>query len=113
MTPDAYLSYFTTQYRDKLDGFLVNDEHAARYSGYYAIFSALLEKKQRDFRIIETGIMRDGTAWSDGKSTFLFYEFLSIFGGELISIDIDQANIDSCKNYMASCSLLFISLGTF
>ena len=67
-----------------------------RYNGFKKIFSELLDKKSDDFHSIETGCSRYPGNFEDGQSTFLFYEFLDLTGGELISIDIDSDAIHRC-----------------
>jgi len=72
-----------------------------RYKGFRKIFEELLNKKSTDFTIIETGCSRK-YGWGDGKSSFLFFEFISIFGGKLISIDIDEKNLRTCSRILRS-----------
>lgn len=99
MDPQEYLAYFAKQYADKLTVYY-NDVLAAdadRLAGFQLIFAELLRRKNRDFTIIETGCLRYRDGWSDGQSSLLFYEFINLFGGKLITLDIDPVNLDTCR----------------
>jgi len=90
-----YLAYFDKTYREKLE------EHpifADRYDGFRKIFLTLLEHKENDFMIVETGTLRKKDNWFDGQSSLLFFEFASFFGGTLLSIDTDQHALETCES---------------
>jgi hypothetical protein len=53
------------------------------------MFRLLLNKKQNNFSIIETGTLRTPGQWKDGQSAFLFTEFVITHGGQVQSVDID------------------------
>lgn len=89
-TPETYLNYFDKHYKRRL---MFRDpwrDYSDRYNGFRKIFDHMLSKKQRDFTIIETGTLRTPSQWGDGQSSFLFFEFVNFFGGELISIDLSR-----------------------
>ncbi len=91
---DRYLAYFDRQYKSKL----VKATHELspnlnRYVGFRKIFEELFKLKEKNFTIVETGTLRKDGNWVDGQSSLLFYEFVSIFGGSLMSIDILPENV--------------------
>ena len=97
---ERYLKYFDEFYRDKLSGRnRIYGVKVDRYVGFRKIFEELLNKKTKGFTIIETGCSR-GFNWPDGNSSLLFFEFLNIFGGKLISIDINRENMDTCREIL-------------
>jgi hypothetical protein len=92
----AYMRFFDDKYNNLLKGGLkVFDCDVDRYKSYRLMFGELLRQRQRGFTIIETGCAF-GSGWCHGRSSFLFMEFLNIFGGKLISIDINQQHVDAC-----------------
>lgn len=104
MTKDEYLSYFDTTYKEKLTAHPV---FADRYNGFRKIFETLLNEgrrtsliEKRGFTIVETGTLRKKDKWTDGQSSLLFFEFLSFFGGELISIDTDRFALETCEKVL-------------
>lgn len=102
ISPDAhsYFVYFEKEYKDKLTFPYPWDYYSDRYNGFRRIFETLLAKKPGDFTIIETGTLRTKDQWSDGQSSRLFYEFLNIFGGKLITIDIDPKALSVCRRVL-------------
>lgn len=118
MERESYLPYFDQQYRDLLSprmklpgikkilsqfhqGKQVSYSPKLRYPGFRIVFEQLLKKKQNSFTIIETGTLRQPDNWAgDGQSSFLFYEFVNFFGGKLISIDVEQKNLDACRHIL-------------
>jgi cephalosporin hydroxylase len=96
-TPQAYLRYFDRKYRSLLQGGLqVFGVDVDRYTSYRMIFRELLRRRRRDFTIIETGCAFGG-GWCHGSSSFLFIEFLNVFGGKLISIDLNPEHMAACR----------------
>lgn len=73
-----------------------------REEGFDIIFKNLLSIKDGDFNIIETGSTRNPGHWTDGQSSFLFAKFVDLFGGNLLSIDIDPTTCEISKNYITS-----------
>ena len=63
--------------------------------GFDIAFRLLLNKRQQDFSIIETGTLRNPGQWKDGQSAWLFTEFVIYYGGTVRSVDIDP---EACKN---------------
>jgi hypothetical protein len=95
---DKYLDYFEKAYKKKLSWNIVMwGEQVDRYKGFRRIFEGLLENKKKDYTIVETGTLRTEDNWADGQSSLLFYEFINIFGGKLISIDINKDAIKICE----------------
>jgi hypothetical protein len=48
--------------------------------GFDIIFRLLLNQKQSNFNIIETGTLRIPGNWMDGQSAKLFTEFVDLYG---------------------------------
>ena len=94
MTKNEYLAFFDATYKERLEAHPV---FADRYNGFRKIFEELLKNKEREFTIIETGTLRKKNTWTDGQSSLLFFEFMSFFGGTLISIDTDENALETCR----------------
>lgn len=47
--------------------------------------------------ILETGTIRRHNDWGAGMSTLLFGWYVKEFGGRVITVDVDAANIQTCK----------------
>jgi hypothetical protein len=71
-----------------------------RSNGFQIIFDQLLEIKQENFQIIETGTVRNPMNWKDGNSGFLFAEFVKEYGGFVRSVDIDQNAVNTANNFV-------------
>ncbi len=96
---NKYQEYFDKHYKDHL---LNTNNYSDRYYGFSIMFNELLKKKGGNFNIIETGTIRDSNNWCDGQSTLLFYDFMRNYGGNLLSIDINQHYLDLCKQFITS-----------
>ena len=60
--------------------------------------SALNLFRQRDGKtIVETGTTRQFDDWGAGQSTLVFGDYLSRYGGQLYTCDINPTNIATCK----------------
>ena len=68
--------------------------------GFKLIFKLLLENKNSNFNIIETGTLRKINSWSDGQSAFLFTEFVKQFGGNVQSVDIDPNAVVTANKHI-------------
>ena len=98
----GYLRYFDASYRNRLAGGLqVFGVDVDRYKSFRLIFETLLRRKSRDFTIIETGCSFTG-GFCHGNSSMLFFEFLNIFGGKLISIDLDPRHMEACTRIVSA-----------
>lgn len=97
MTPDQFFEHFDTNYKQKLqpEPFIKN-----RYHGFKRMFQHLLAKKDSDFTIVETGSLRWEDNWLEGQSSLIFGEFLNVFGGRLITIDLDPESSQACKQIL-------------
>jgi cephalosporin hydroxylase len=99
---EAYLRYYDHTYKRLLQGGItVFGVDVDRYTSYRLIFEELLSRKEHNFTIIETGCAFGG-GWCHGSSSFLFMEFLNVFGGKLISIDINQEHMDACGRLIST-----------
>ena len=97
-----YLAYFEKTYKKKLNtNFIIHGTQVHRYDGFRKIFETLLNNKNGGFTIVETGALRIKHNWTDGQSSLLFYEFLALFGGKLISIDNDKDAIKTCGEILS------------
>ena len=71
------------------------------------VFELLDEKKDKNYLIVETGCMRaDHTPpgsplalGDDGASTYIFDDFINYYDGEVLSVDIKQANVDYANEH--------------
>ena len=73
-----------------------------RAVGFDIIFRLLLNQKQSNFNIIETGTLRTPCNWMDGQSARLFTEFVDLYGGQVRSVDIDSQACESARNTITS-----------
>ena len=91
----TWLEYYRSTYYPKLDinftgakGMLADGMYN-RACGFDIMWRLLLKQRSQDFRIIETGTLRDPGNWADGQSARLFTEFVDWHGGQMRSVDID------------------------
>jgi len=72
---------------------------------FKAAFSALLERQQEGYVIVETGAMREPVgsdlSFSDGASTWLFDQFVNRHGGQVVSCELDE---ERCRAVAAQVS---------
>ena len=73
-----------------------------RAVGFDVIFRLLLNQKQSNFNIIETGTLRTPGNWMDGQSARLFTEFVDLYGGQMRSVDIDSVACEAARNTIVS-----------
>jgi len=73
-----------------------------RAVGFDIIFRLLLNQKQSNFTIIETGTVRTPNNWTDGQSAWLFTEFVDQHQGKVRSVDIDPQACDAAKSFITS-----------
>ena len=73
-----------------------------RAVGFDIIFRLLLNQKQSNFNIIETGTLRTPGNWMDGQSARLFTEFVDLYGGQVRSVDIDSVACEAARNTIVS-----------
>jgi hypothetical protein len=84
--------------------------HCQRGNGFQLMFEKLLLNKSADFKIIETGTLRNPGNWKDGQSAQLFTEFVDSHGGSVRSVDIDTNAVNTAnsaiesKNFKSHCS---------
>jgi hypothetical protein len=74
-----------------------------RADSFLKVFQLLEEKEEAHYCILETGCMRQDHGsmcfGDDGCSSFLFNEFLKYNNGQLISVDINQKNVDYANSF--------------
>ena len=73
-----------------------------RAIGFDIIFRLLLNQKQSNFNIIETGTLRTPDNWMDGQSARLFTEFVDLYSGQMRSVDIDSVACETARNTITS-----------
>jgi hypothetical protein len=73
-----------------------------RAVGFDVIFRLLLNQKQSNFNIVETGTLRTPGNWMDGQSARLFTEFVDLYGGQMRSVDIDSMACEVARNTITS-----------
>ena len=73
-----------------------------RAVGFDIIFRLLLNQKQSNFNIVETGTLRTPGNWMDGQSARLFSDFVELYGGQMRSVDIDSQACEAARNTIAS-----------
>jgi hypothetical protein len=73
-----------------------------RAVGFDIIFRLLLNQKQSNFNIVETGTLRTPGNWMDGQSARLFTEFVDLYGGQMRSVDIDGQACEAARNTLTS-----------
>ena len=66
------------------------------------VFELLDQKENKNFLIVETGCMRADhgrlALGDDGASTYVFDDFINFYDGEVISVDINQNNVDHARS---------------
>ena len=69
-----------------------------RASSLSIVFELLDQKEDKNFLIVETGCMRADhgqlALGDDGASTFIFDDFINYYDGEVLSVDINQDNVN-------------------
>ncbi len=83
-------SWFDKKYREKLRG---------RYWTMRTALNLLYLKPRHN--MVETGCQRLPNDWGSGSSTYIFGEFISMYRGHLLTIDISPENIEACKKITA------------
>jgi len=99
----TWLEHYRSTYYPKLDinftgakGMLAAGMYN-RACGFDIMWRLLLKQRSQDFRIIETGTLRDPGNWTDGQSARLFTEFVDWHGGQMRSVDIDPHACDIAR----------------
>ena len=73
-----------------------------RAVGFDIIFRLLLNRKQENFEVVETGTLRTPDNWMDGQSARLFTEFVDLYNGRMRSVDIDSVACQVARNTIVS-----------
>ena len=73
-----------------------------RAVGFDIIFRLLLNQKQSNFNIVETGTLRTPGNWMDGQSARLFTEFVDLYDGQVRSVDIDSMACEAARGTIVS-----------
>jgi len=86
-----------------------------RATSFEIVFDLLDQKKDKNFTILETGCMRDDhtpvgsplALGDDGASTYIFDDFVNYYDGEVISVDIKQANVDFANKHTSDRTTVY------
>ena len=73
-----------------------------RADGFNLVFAYLESLNQDEYRIIETGTLRNPGNWKDGQSARLFTEFVEHYGGSVRSVDIDPSAVMCARSTITS-----------
>ncbi len=79
-------NWFDQKYRIKSDG---------RYPTFKTALNLMNQLGGKN--IVETGTTRMVDDYGAGYSTVMFADYLTKYGGKIWTVDISQANIDTCK----------------
>ena len=116
MNQKTWIDNFTASYQQILSPRIsgakrgLQEGIGQRFLGFRMMFELLLEQKNSNFYIIETGTLRNPGNWKDGQSARLFTEFVDQFGGQVKSVDIDPTAVDTANqsilssNFTSQCS---------
>jgi predicted O-methyltransferase YrrM len=74
-----------------------------RFDTFKIVLKCLYERVDNPF-IFETGTLRLENDFGAGYSTYIFGECLSLFGGSLLTVDINPINIETCKRITSKFS---------
>jgi len=80
-----------------------------RAVGFDVIFRLLLNQKQSNFSIVETGTLRTPGNWMDGQSAKLFSEFVDLYSGQMRSVDIDSTACEAARNTITSTNFSVVN----
>ena len=73
-----------------------------RATSFEIVFEHLDQKKVKNYTIVETGCMRADhgqlAMGDDGASTYIFDDFINYYDGQVVSVDICQANVDHANS---------------
>lgn len=82
----AYHSWFDEAFETNLRG---------RYFTFRIALNLLYQQPNRN--IVETGCVRFFNDYGGGNSTYIFGNFVYVYGGHLTTIDISTENMEVCK----------------
>ena len=94
----TYSKRFSSKFFTRLLQPAGNNPQRDRASSFTIVFEELDKMNKTDYTIVETGCMRadhgDMAFGDDGASTYIFDDFINYYDGQVISVDICQANVD-------------------
>ena len=76
------------------------DKYIRKLGDRFATFKStlmLLNQMKKDPMIVETGCLRQDNDWGGGMSSYLFGEYVKLFGGFFHTVDISAENIKMCE----------------
>lgn len=88
--------------KDRGSKFQLAAGHCHRGEGFRLMFELLLQQRDCNFEIVETGTLRNPGRWKDGQSAVLFTEFVNHYGGRVRSVDIDSIAVKTANDFIAS-----------
>ena len=94
----SYSEQFSKKFFARLLKPAGNNPQRDRASSFSIVFEELDKMNKTDYTIVETGCMRqdhgDLAFGDDGASTYIFDDFINYYDGQVISVDLCQANVD-------------------
>lgn len=101
----TYSKRFSSKFFSKLLKPSGNNPVRDRATSFEIIFELLDQKEDKNFLIVETGCMRSDHGQlafgDDGASTFIFDDFINFYDGEVLSVDINQNNVNHAKSMVS------------
>jgi hypothetical protein len=106
---------FSQIFKEKYYDLMLKPSHPSnpirnRADSFYLIFNELEKIKNDNFIIVETGCMRsdhgDLCFGDDGASTFIFDDFIIFYDGEVLSVDINQSNVNHAKSMVSTKTIV-------
>ena len=98
----TYSKRFSSKFFARLLQPAGNNPQRDRASSFTIVFEELDKMNKTDYTIVETGCMRadhgDMAFGDDGASTYIFDDFINYYDGQVISVDICQANVDHANS---------------
>lgn len=104
----SWLEHYRTNYYNLLNPKASGAKRALiegiyqRAAGFDIMFDLLLQQRQQNFLIVETGTLRNPGNWKDGQSAILFTQFVDWHGGQMRSVDIDPTAVNTARSYITS-----------
>lgn len=86
---DTYAEYYEKKLNPRSKKLAIFKDLYQRAEGYRLVFEELEKLNVKNYKFLETGVLRNLGQWKDGQSTFLFQEFLKHHSGTISSVDLD------------------------
>ena len=80
-----------------------------RQTGFRMILEHLESLRKDQYRIVETGVMRNPDNGLNDNSTLIWQNFVTLHGGEVHSVDINAVTCDRVRKFAAPCTEIHCS----